>query len=61
MKLLISLTKSSYLRYVLDGKVKKVFVDFVYVERITGENLARAILQWLATWNLLHSNICVQL
>ena len=42
------------LRYVLDGKVKE---DFVYVERITGEELAKAILQWLTTWNLSHSDI----
>ena len=34
------------LRYVLDGKVKEVFVDFIYVERITGEVLAQAILRW---------------
>ena len=45
------------LRYVLDGRVKEVFVDFMFVERITGEMLAQAILQWLATWNLPHSDI----
>ena len=54
------------LRYVLDGRVKEVFVDFtfveriMFVERITGEMLAQAILQWLATWNLPHSDICGQ-
>ena len=45
------------LRYVLDGRVKEVFVDFIFVERITGEVLAQAILQWLATWNIPHSDI----
>jgi len=35
--------------YVLDGGVKEVFVE---VERITGESLAQAILQWLATHGL---------
>ena len=45
------------LRYVLNGTVKEVFVDFIFVERITGQVLAQAILQWLETWNLPHSNI----
>ena len=31
---------------------KEVFVDFVVVERITGEVLTKAILQWLATQEL---------
>ena len=34
-------------RYVLDGTVKEMFVDFIEVERITGESLAMAILHWL--------------
>ena len=33
------------LRFVLDGTVKEMFVDFMEVERITGEVLAQAILQ----------------
>ena len=37
------------LRYVLNGTVKEVFVDFIFVERITGQVLAQAILQWLET------------
>ena len=32
------------LRYILDGSIKEVFVDFVEVERITGAVLAQAIL-----------------
>ena len=34
-------------RYVLDRTVKEMFVDFIEVERITGESLAMAILHWL--------------
>ena len=40
------------LRYVLKGTVKEVFVDFVEVERITGQVLADAIVQSLATLGL---------
>ena len=40
------------LRFVLDGTVKEVFVDFMEVERITGEVLAQAILRWLSTHSL---------
>ena len=40
------------LRYVVDGAIKEVFVDFIQVERITGEVLARAILQWFTTHGL---------
>ena len=40
------------LRFVFDGRVKEVFVDFVEVERITGQVLAQAILQWLSTHGL---------
>lgn len=39
-------------RYVLDGNVKEVFADFVEVERITGKQLADAIIQSLTTWGL---------
>ena len=45
------------LRYVLNGIMKEVFVDFIFVERITGEVLAQAILQWLASWNLPYCDI----
>ena len=33
-------------RYVLNGEIKEVFVDFVEMDRITGEVLAQNILQW---------------
>ena len=45
------------LRFVLDGTVKEVFVDFVEVERITGQVLAQAILQWLSTHDLSPTNL----
>ena len=45
------------LRFVLDGTVKEVFVDFVEVERITGKVLAQAILQWLSTHGLSPADI----
>ena len=40
------------LRYVINSGVKEVFVDFMEVERITGEVLAGAIVQSLTTWGL---------
>lgn len=40
------------LRYILDGSIKEVFVDFVEVEHITGAVLAQAILQWLTAHGL---------
>ena len=45
------------LRFVLDGTVKEVFVDFVVVERITGQVLAQAILHWLSTHGLSPADI----
>ena len=33
--------------YVLDGSVKEVFADFIEVERITGRDIAHAIIQSL--------------
>ena len=48
---------SLILRYVLDGVIKEVFVDFLEVERITGEVLAQAILQWLAAHALPRTDI----
>ena len=40
------------LRFVLDGTIKEVFVDFMEVERITGQVLAQTILQWISTHDL---------
>lgn len=39
-------------RYVFEGKVKEVFVDFIEVERITGKALADAIIHSLTVWGL---------
>lgn len=36
----------------LGGTIKEVFVDFVEVERITGQVLAQTILQWLSMHGL---------
>ena len=44
------------LRFVDDGTVKEVFVDFVEVERITGQVLAQTILQW----HHHHTDFCIQ-
>ena len=44
-------------RYVLDGTVKEMFVDFVEVERITSGSLAMAILHWLHAQELPESDI----
>lgn len=43
---------SLVLRYVLDNDVKEVFVDFVEVDRITGEVLAKSILHSLRMYGL---------
>ena len=40
------------LRFVVDGTVKEVFVDFVEVERITGQVLAQTILHAINAWSL---------
>ena len=45
------------LRFVLDGTVKKVFVGFVEVERITGQVLPQTIFQWLSTHGLSPTDI----
>ena len=45
------------LRYVFCGTVKEVFVDFIEVERITGELLAESILNWLRKSSLSLSNL----
>ena len=39
-------------RYVLDGGVKEVFVDFVEVARITGKEIASAIINSVCSWGL---------
>ena len=48
---------SLVLRYVINGKVKEVFTDFLELERITGEALADAILKTLETWGLPVANM----
>ena len=48
------------LRYVFGDVVKKMFVGFVSVERITGESLAGAILHWLSAAGLSPSDMCGQ-
>ena len=40
------------LRYVFEGLVHEIFIDFIEVERITGTALATAILQNLEEWGL---------
>ena len=45
------------LRYVYYGTVKEVFVAFVSVERITGKNIAAAILNWIQTVGLSPSDM----
>ena len=48
---------SILLRCALDGCVKEVFMDFVFVDRITGSVIAEAILQCLSQWNLSLANL----
>ena len=48
---------SIYLRYVYYGTVKEVFIAFVSVERITGKNIAAAILNWIQTVGLSPSDM----
>ncbi len=38
---------SLVIRYIHDGQIREVFVDFLQVERITGKFLGNAILKWL--------------
>lgn len=40
------------LRYVFDNCVKEVFIEFVPVEKITGQVLADAIISHLTVWGL---------
>lgn len=61
MKSLIFLTEqlSLALRYVFDGvKLRKSLqILCMLIMRITGEEVAKAILKWLTTWKLSHSGI----
>ncbi len=43
---------SFVIRYIHDGHIREVFVDFVEVERITGKVLGEAILKWLRDHNI---------
>ncbi|XP_062512510.1 uncharacterized protein LOC134188331 [Corticium candelabrum] len=47
----------NFLRYVYYGTVKEVFIAFVSVERITGKNIAAAILNWIQTVGLSPSDM----
>lgn len=51
---------SLVLRYFTEDGIKEVFVDFIEVERITGNILGKAILQWLHSHDLPVANICGQ-
>ena len=48
---------SLVLRYMFNDEIKEVFVDFIQVERITGEVLGRTIIEWLSNHNLSLSNM----
>ena len=48
---------SLVLRYMFNDEIKEVFVDFIQVERITGEVLGSTIIEWLSNHNLSLSNM----
>lgn len=48
---------SLVIRYLVEGEIREMFVDFIQVERITGEVLSSAILQWLANHNVSLDNM----
>ena len=48
---------SLVLRYVIDSQIKKVFVDFIEVERITGSVLGNTILLWLRAHGISLANL----
>ena len=48
------------LRYVYFGTVKEAFIAFVSVERITGKNIAAAMLNWIQTVGLPPGDMRVQ-
>ena len=43
---------SLVLRYIFNNEIKEVFVDFLEVERITGEVLGSTIVEWLSRHNV---------
>ena len=43
---------SLVLRYIYNEEIKEIFVDFIQVERITGEVLGSKIVDWLTSHNL---------
>ena len=43
---------SLVLRYIHNEEIKEIFVDFIQVERITGEVLGSTIVEWLTSHNL---------
>ena len=51
---------SNAVQYILNGEIKEVFVDFVEVDRITGEVLAQNILQWLRMHGLSPTDMYAQ-
>lgn len=51
---------SLVLRYLTEDGIKEVFADFIEVERITGNILGKAILQWLCSHGLPIANMCGQ-
>ena len=48
---------SLVLRYMFNDEIKEVFVDFIQVERITGEVLGSTIIEWLCNDNVSLSNM----
>lgn len=48
---------SLVIRYVHDGHIREVFVDFLEVERVTGRVLGDAILKWLSEHNISPSDM----
>ena len=45
------------LRYVLDNNIREVFLDFLEVQRITGEVLAHTIIHFLNNLGISLSNL----
>ena len=45
------------LRYILDNMIHEVFLEFLEVERITGETLARCIINFLKSLGLSLSDL----
>ena len=48
---------SLVLRYIFNDEIKEVFVDFLQVERITGEVLGSTIVEWLSRHNVCISDM----